>query len=109
MKLFAALLALAAFAQTAAPPPAPVPGAVIPMAPAAIPIELQAEYFRSDGVLAHLKAEMADAQTDFEAAVKAVVAACGADSAPTLTADRKHLFCVAKPPAPAAQTPTTKQ
>jgi hypothetical protein len=88
MKLSAAFLALAAFAQTASAP-APV-----------IPIEQQAEYFRADGVLAHLKAEMADAQKDFEDAVKAVVATCGADAAPTLTADRKHLFCVAKAPAP---------
>jgi hypothetical protein len=65
-----------------------------------IPIELQAEYFRTDGVLAHLRAELAQANAEYEAAVKAMLEACGKGSTPTLTADKKHLFCVAQPPAP---------
>jgi hypothetical protein len=62
-----------------------------------IAIELQAEYFRTDGVLAHLRADLDKAQAEYEEAVKAVVKACGEGSAPTLTQDKKHLFCVAQP------------
>jgi hypothetical protein len=79
---------------------APKPEAAKP-APV-IAIELQAEYFRTDGVLAHLKADLDKAQAEYEEAVKAVVKACGEGSAPTLTQDKKHLFCVAQSPAQAA-------
>ena len=75
----------------------PIPAPAINTLPV-IPIELQAEYFRTDGVLAHLRADLAVAQTEYEAAVKAMVEACGKDSAPTLTQDKKHLFCVAQAP-----------
>lgn len=62
-----------------------------------IPLELQVEYFRTDGALAHLQAQLAEAQTEYEAAVKAITKACGPDAAPVLTQDKKHLFCVAQP------------
>jgi hypothetical protein len=104
-----ALLAAIALAQTASGPAGlPLgPGAADQMAKDAaakeqpvIPIELQAEYFRTDGVLAHLRAELAAANAEYEAAVKAMIDACGKGAAPTLTQDKKHLFCVAQPPAP---------
>jgi hypothetical protein len=65
-----------------------------------IPLELQMEYFRTDGVLAHLRAELAAASAEYDAAVKAMLDACGKGAAPVLTADKKRLFCVAQPPAP---------
>jgi hypothetical protein len=98
MKLLIAFAAAAALAQTGGPIAA---GSGAPAAPV-IPVELQLEYFRADGVLAHLRAELADANAEYEAAVKAVVKACGEGSGPVLTADKKHLFCVAQPPAAAA-------
>jgi hypothetical protein len=103
--LFAALaLALAALAQTPSGPAAlPLgPGAAEQMAKEqpVIPLELQMEYFRTDGVLAHLRAELAAASAEYDAAVKAMVEACGKGAAPVLTQDKKRLFCVAQPPAP---------
>jgi hypothetical protein len=91
-------LALAAIAQVVPTSGADPESAKTAAAPV-IPLELQVEYFRTDGALAHLQAQMAEAQSEFEAAVKAVVRACGPDSAPTLTQDKKHLFCVAQPTA----------
>jgi hypothetical protein len=99
MKMLIAFAAAAALAQTGGPVTSGGSGA--PAAPV-IPVELQLEYFRADGVLAHLRAELADANAEYEAAVKAVVKACGEGSGPVLTADKKHLFCVAQPPAAAA-------
>lgn len=107
------LTALAALAQTASGPvtpesPKPASGAVAERLAGApptakdpvIPIELQMEYFRTDGALAHLRAELDKANAEYEAAVNAMVKACGEGSSPTLTQDKKHLFCVAQAPAP---------
>ena len=92
---FASFLAFAALAQTGAEvksdaKPAPT-----------IPLDHQLEYFRTDGRLAHLRAELAEANTEYEAAVKTVVKDCGEGSGPLLTQDQKHLFCVAQPAAAA--------
>ena len=85
-----AAIAAAAFAQSGAgdgkneapAKPAPV-----------IPIELQAEYYRADGVLAHLQAELTKANADYEAAVKAIVKACGDGFIAVPTEDKKRLYC----------------
>lgn len=65
--------------------------------PPEIPIEQQAEYFRTDGVLAHLKLQLDEANADYEAAVKAVVKTCGEGYAPAVSQDKKHLMCAATP------------
>ena len=97
--LLIAFAAAAALAQTGGPIAG---GSGAPAAPV-IPVELQLEYFRTDGVLAHLKAELAEANAEYEAAFKAIVKACGDTSDPLLTQDKKHLFCVARAPAGAAK------
>ena len=90
------LIVLALIAQS--PPSGGTPGAGESGAKPApvIPIELQAEYFRADGVLAHLRADLAQANTDYEAAVKAIVKACGDGAVPVPTDDKKRLYCAAK-------------
>jgi hypothetical protein len=100
MKLLIALagiVAIAALAQTGGPIAGGSGGPAAPV----IPVELQLEYFRTDGVLAHLKAELAEANAEYEAAFKAIVKACGENSDPLLTQDKKRLFCVARAPAAA--------
>jgi hypothetical protein len=104
MKPLIAFIAISAFAQQASGPAAiPLgPGATAEMGKDAskvpvIPIELQAEYFRTDGILAHMRAEMDKANTDYEAAVKAMLAACGKGFSPTMTPDKKNLVCAAQP------------
>lgn len=98
------LIAGAALAQTPSGP-AGIPSGVhdpvqSPDAPV-IALELQVEYFRTDGVLSRLRAQITAAQADYDAAVAALVKACGAKAQPTLTQDQKRLFCVAiaAPPA----------
>ena len=62
-----------------------------------IPLELQLEYFRTDGIVQRLKAELEHASAEYEAAVAAVVKACGDGATPQMTSDKKRLLCVAKP------------
>ncbi|HEV8500424.1 MAG TPA: hypothetical protein VGR63_02520 [Casimicrobiaceae bacterium] len=103
MKLLIALasfLVFAALAQTGGDVTA---GGSGPAAAATIPLDHQLEYFRTDGRLAHLRAELAAANTEYEAAVKVVVKDCGEGSGPVLTQDGRHLFCVAQAPAAAAK------
>lgn len=95
MKLL--VIALAALAQTGGDLKNEAPAKPAPV----IPIELQAEYFRSDGVLAHLRADLAQANADYEAAVKAILAACGAGYIAVPTEDKKHLYCAVQPAAAA--------
>jgi hypothetical protein len=91
----------AALAQTASGPAGlPAGAGVSPNGkdPApVIPLELQLEYFRTDGILSRLRAEIEKASAEYEAAIAAMVKACGEGSAPTLTQDKKRLFCVAQP------------
>jgi hypothetical protein len=108
--LLTAFLAAAALnaADEKAAPAAKAPAAAAAPAdekPAAmISAELQMEYFRTDGALAHLKADLERANAEYDAAVSALVKACGEGNAPTLTQDKKRLFCVAQPAAaPAAK------
>jgi hypothetical protein len=102
MKLFVAFLTISAFAQQASGPAnVPLgPGAAAEMAkdkPPVIPMELQAEYFRTDGILAHMKAEMDKANADYEAAIKAMLKSCGDHFTPIMAPDKKTLVCVAQP------------
>ena len=66
--------------------------------PPAIPADLETEYFRADGVLAHLAPTVQEAQADMQKAVSAVQKACGEKFGPSLV--DKHLVCVAKPEPP---------
>lgn len=64
-----------------------------------ITLEHQLEYFRTDGRLAHLRAEVAEANAEYDAAVAAVRKDCGADAIPLPAQDNRRLVCVAtKPP-----------
>lgn len=96
MRLAAVLLAGVALAQTPSGPAALAPLVVPP-----IPMELQAEYFRADGVLARLRADIERAQADYDAAVAALVKACGEGFNVAPTPDRKNLMCVRVTPPPA--------
>jgi hypothetical protein len=102
MRLSIALLAISAFAQQASGPAniPPGPGAAAETAkdkPPVTPMELQAEYFRTDGILAHMRAEMDKANADYETAIKAMLKACGEHFAPIMAPDKKTLVCVAQP------------
>ena len=67
--------------------------------PPVIPPELQAEYFRADGTLAHLKPVGWDeAQADLMKAVVEIQKACGEKFSATMI--DKRLVCVAKPELP---------
>lgn len=84
MKLLLAIVAAAALAADEKPAPKPAPP---------IPLELQVEFFRTDGALTRLKAEVDHANAEYEAAVAAMVKACGEGFAPTQTQDKKRLYC----------------
>lgn len=65
----------------------------------AISVELQAEYYRADSVLAHLKpVGWEEAQADLMKAVAAIQTACGEKFMPSL--DNKKLVCIPKPEPP---------
>lgn len=87
---------LAILGQTGSGPAALAPAPLIPM-------ELQAEYFRADGVLARLRADLEHAQADYDAAVAAIVKACGTGFNVAPTPDRKNLMCVRVTPPPKPQ------
>lgn len=99
-----AALAAAALAQSGGGAAGDTNGKNEPAAKPApvIPIELQAEYYRADGVLAHLQGELAKANADYEAAVKAILKACGEGFVAAPTDDKKHLYCAVQPAPPAA-------
>jgi hypothetical protein len=94
----AALLIAGALAQTPSGP-----AVLAPLVAPPVPIALEAEFFRADGVLTRLKVELEHASADYDEAVKALVKACGEGFAPAPTQDKKHLMCqrVTPPPPPA--------
>lgn len=65
--------------------------------------EIEGEYYRADGKVAHMRAEWEAANADVQAAVLAIQKACGDKY--TVLMDGKHLVCAPKPEPPKA-TPT---
>ena len=97
-------VALAALVASALAQTPSGPDSLAPLVAPPVPIALEAEYFRTDGVLARLRAELDRANAEYEAAVKALVEVCGAGFVPAPTQDKKHLYCarVTPPPKPPA-------
>lgn len=94
MKSFFLPLSLV-FAIQAAEPAAPV-------APA-IPAEVEAEYYRADGAVAHMQSTWEAANADLQKAAAALGAACGARFVPFVQG--KHLVCTPKPEDPPKAVP----
>jgi hypothetical protein len=60
--------------------------------PRQIPIAVQMEFFRADGAAAHAQLALGEAEADLQKAIRAAIAACGSEAAPTLV--NKQLICV---------------
>lgn len=101
--------------ETAKPEPAKAVAKVAPK----VPLEMESEYFRADGIVGHLNESLAqidaqrvqlesqkkDAVVVLTAASSAIITICGKEShAVSPAASEKHVTCVLNPP-PASTTP----
>lgn len=79
--------------------------AVEPAAPVAptIPADVEAEYYRADGAVAHMQSAWESANADLQKAAAALGTVCGAKFVPFMQG--KHLVCAPKPEDPPKAVP----